>query len=182
MRRHAAQRRRIHLKRTISALGTLTLIASTATPALAQKGKPSTPAPTVVTVLDFEADWTSQPGPLSGAGWSVPGLCATELHTAGPNETALVSMSAFVGTAPSSQYVGMLVMTSADGYTYTVPTGTQPAYEAYANGAADVVVTKKMPLVDGLTYTFGAGIRSTAAVSPLVATCHGLVTIVRGLP
>jgi hypothetical protein len=159
------------------------LTSVTATPALAQKGKPgsSQPASAVVAVLDFDAAWHNQTAGL-GQHTIVPPACTTSSHTAGPNEVALVSMNAYASPAGGSNDMLMLgVATSLDaGNTFTLVESTS-TLDGMADGAAQVAMTKKIALVEGATYQFGAAFRTAAPLVIGYATCQGTVTIVRPL-
>ena len=169
------------MKRTISALGMATLLASiAATPALAQKPKP--PASGVVAVMDFDEDWTSQASGLYSQ-FKVPQLCTTAPHTAGPNEVAIVGMNAaFAPSGASNDYLQLRVATSTDGYTFETLPDSLGTIDGIAGGVASVSIHRKIPLVAGLTYVFGAAFKTVGPVVAAWTTCQGTATIVRPLP
>jgi len=164
---------------TIVALTALAVL-TTATPAMAAKPVGgSRPTSAVVAVLEFDGDWTSDT--LSHIP-IVPTVCQTGEHLAGPSEVAIATMNGFV--APSGQsndFIQLKVAISEDGWPFEQVPG-MPSIDALIGGAGQVSITKRIELLEGSTYVFGARFSSGSPVTDGFSTCHGTVTVVRLVP
>ncbi len=99
---------------------------------------------------------------------------------AGANEVAVLT---FHGTAsPSVASTDLLyidVMMSQNGAAFGT-TLTGYAAEGFGDGVASVSVSKRIPLVQGTSYVFGAGFGSNAGLNVAAgAYCQGTVTIAK---
>jgi hypothetical protein len=148
-------------------------------PTIVLAAPPTKPKPIVsgvVDVLDFDTEWTQNTpnGPV------YPEECQTAPHQAGPNEIAVITMSAFL--APSGGYYDFLyfrVAVSKDGWPFEPILPSTKTVDGMSDGAAQVSITKKMALTEGVTYEFGAEFHTAAPVVVGWATCQGTVTFLR---
>ena len=120
-------------------------------PLMAQKGKPGGTASGVLKVLEIEADWT-QNLPTSGAVY--PAVCETEPHVAGPNEVAIIAMSGFLApSGANNDYLQLRVAVSENwGPFYAL--NQLSAISGLSSGAAHLSTSKRLALVEGVTYIF----------------------------
>ncbi|HLM73778.1 MAG TPA: hypothetical protein VK459_13830, partial [Polyangiaceae bacterium] len=137
----------------------------------------------VIKVLDFDAVW--HPANLPGKNGNTiitPANCRTtnNPYTASAGDVAIVNVH---GTAtpsnPATDVLYINVMTSVNGgATFQVQTATDSA-ESMADGTANASVSKRINLVAGTTYIFGAGFSSNTAVAISTGYCEGTVMIVK---
>jgi hypothetical protein len=170
-----------NMLRALGLSGALALLIAAA-PAIAANpsgGGKTRGASAVLAVLDFEGDWTSEYPTLNGSKVG-PSACRTGTHLAGPNEVAIVSMGGFVATIPQgAQFLSLRAATSHDGGPFTQLSNFVPSLAAFAGGAAQVNITTRITLDEGVTYAFGGQFWTGDLVVNGFSTCHGTVMIVR---
>jgi hypothetical protein len=138
----------------------------------------------VVKVLDFEADWTSQPNnnnlPTSGI---FPTQCRTEEYLAGPNEVAIFNISgtASSGNTGQNNFLQLKAAMSENGQPFAT-VSTLNEIDSLVDQVGHVSTTQRIDLTEGNTYVFGAQFSVGSAITMSFSTCHGTVLIARVEP
>ncbi|MFO0742812.1 MAG: collagen-like protein [Labilithrix sp.] len=147
-----------------------------------EAGAPGTPgangeagAPGVIEVLSFEG----KPSVTFTADQeTIPDLCKTPAYVAGPNEHAVVTVTASMGLgANASGGGGVAVGGTVD--SAAIPGAPVFTLDSWSDSSAVGSATKDIPLQAGKSYVFGALLTSNVAVSVTRTTCQGTALIVR---
>ena len=161
---------------TLTALLMLTGVS----PLMAAKPAPTPkPAGTVVNMLDFDGVWSQE---VSSLGWIpvVPSACQTDVHIAGANEVAIVNMGGFLAPSGlSNAGLWLSLATSSDGINFTRYSQYPESLTGIGHLAGYASTFRKIELVEGLPYVFGAEFVGSDSIVVAYARCNGTVTIVR---
>lgn len=134
----------------------------------------------VIKVLGFEDDWTLEPpaNELTDQEFFPTG-CRTEEYQAGPDEVAVASLHGYVGVSgPSEEGLRMSAALSQDNGPFE-RVSTFEMLDGFADGAAQVSTSRRIPLTEGATYVFGMEFRATSTVTMGISICQGTVLIAR---
>lgn len=135
----------------------------------------------VIAIRDFEADWTPNPVNTTGGSAFAPTLCRTTTYTpTTANEVAIIHMSATAvpsaGTAADVFGMGIVASQNGGAFNFIVANYN---INAMVDNWTSVSTNKRVNLVQGVTYQWGAAFITGGSVTIEGSSCHGTVMIVR---
>jgi hypothetical protein len=138
--------------------------------------KGATGASGVVTSFGFDADWGTDDIDVN---FIIPVNCQTAAYTAGPGETALVSLSgSFIPSVVSDDALRVAVALVVNGMPAFASANV--GLEGLQDGVGSASAHARIPLTAGSTYIFAGSFAS--AIGPVTtagATCSAIVTIAK---
>ena len=137
----------------------------------------------VVSVLSFDGTWGPATIPGNNGNTVIkPAACLTGSHLAGAGEVAVVTMDTTGSPNPSaSDTLYLDAMYTMDGGAAQYVNPMSFSADSMASGVANVTMTGTLPLQEGHSYRFQAGMSSNSLVTipNNGGYCHGSVMIVR---